>query len=217
MKTVLWQALREWERSILWVSVAGLSLVVVFLLGRLAADKEPSQARLQPVHAPPSYLNEDTAYDFLQPLQAPDANARNPFAFSCKMPEPKNAVLPAPPPTGDGSKVSGPAQTGPASGNSTEVTPPKDPPPPPPPPPKRTASVLYRGLYRSGPDGARQLAFLSTHEAPGDVTGTAVLAPGQSQGGITVKRCTPAELVVAGPSGVEVTIAVGAQAQIALE
>jgi hypothetical protein len=85
------------------------------------------------------------------------------------------------------------------------------------PPPKHTASILYRGLYSGGRDTTRQWAFVSTRESPSEVTATAVLATGQQAAGLTVKRITPAELIVAGPTGVEVSIAVGAQVQIALD
>ena len=215
MKTLWRQALREWERAILWVSVVGLSLVVVFLLSRLAGEKAPNQATPPPAHTPPSYLNEETAFDFLQSAPASTASPRNPFAFSYQTPEPSATAQTATPPEEHSvtTTAADPAKldTDTAKGGESETT------VAPPPPPRRSASILYRGLYNGGGDATRQRAFVSTREAPGDVTGTAVLAPGQTAAGITVKRFTPTELVVSGPTGVEVSIAIGTQVQIALE
>jgi hypothetical protein len=205
---------REWERALLWASVVVLSLVVAVLLSRLAGEKGASQARLPPARSSASYLNEKTAFDFLQPSPSADASARNPFAFSCRLPPPKAEAKPVEPAREAEVK---PAErldpvlhsAEPAKGSAEPVVPP--------PPPKRTTTILYRGLYSGGRETARQLAFISTLGTPGDVTATAVLAPGQQAAGVTVKRMTPVALVVAGPTGVEVSIAVGTQAQIALE
>lgn len=213
VKTLMRQILREWERSILWASVAVLSLVAIFLLSRLAGERESSQVRLTAGRSPQSYLNEKTAFDFMQPAPAPSTSARNPFAFSCRLPKPKvdtPPVVQAVVPPQQATATTGPlsVDAGPAKQGNVAVVPP---------PPKRSASILYRGLYSGGRDASRQLAFVSTRESPGEVTATAVLAAGQKAAGVTVKRITPAELIVAGPSGAEVSIAVGAQVQIALD
>ena len=213
MKTLVRQILREWERSILWASVVVLSLVAILLLSRLAGERESGQVRLTPGRSPQSYLNEKTAFEFMQPAPAPSTSARNPFAFSCRLPKPKVETPPVvpsvvPPPQTTTTTGPLPVAAGPAKQGNVAVVPP---------PPKHTASILYRGLYSGGHDASRQLAFVSTRESPGEVTATAVLAAGQKAAGITVKRITPAELIVAGPTGTEVSIAVGAQVQIALD
>lgn len=213
----MWRALREWERTILWICVAGLSLTVAFLFSRLAAEKAARQVMLQPTHSPPSYLNEATAFQFLEPAPAPSTSARNPFAFSCRVPPAKAATPPAARSAGTGDQPPTPVDPQAVSTTSGTATGPSTAALPPPPAPKRTTSILYRGLYSGGRDVGQQLAFVSTRETPGAVSATAVLAPGQQAGGVTIKRFTPAELVVAGPGGVEVSIAVGTQVQIALE
>jgi hypothetical protein len=217
VKTLMRQVLGEWERAFLWACVVVLSLVVVFLLSRLAREKAPSQVTLTPARPPQSCLNEKTAFDFLRPEPVPDASARNPFVFSWEVPEPPAPTPPPEPPAQAVVVTPAPTETEPAVVPPAQGADEADVEIAPPAPPRRTASILYRGLYSGGRDATRQLAFVSTRESPSEASATAVLAPGQKAAGVTVKRFTPAELVVAGPTGAEVTIAVGTQVQIALE
>lgn len=214
MKTLMRRVLREWERSILWASVAVFSLVAALIFSRLAGEKTASQVRQPPARSPQSFLNAKTAFDFMQPAAGSSTSARNPFAFSCRIPQPTvvapPVVSPADPQT---TPTPPPARPDAAVARAVDSNPIVTPTPP----PKHTASIRYRGLYSGGRDTTRQWAFVSTRESPSEVTATAVLATGQQAAGLTVKRITPAELIVAGPTGVEVSIAVGAQVQIALD
>jgi hypothetical protein len=214
MKTLLKKLAAEWEKSLLWASAGLLTLVIVFQLSGLLDEPEAEPTRNKPTQAQRSYLNEATAFAFLQPLPTPAPGARNPFAFSCKFPA--QAAAPAAAPAPDTRKV----WKKPAPQPATAVAPPKPPPPAvaaPPPPPKRALTLLYRGVYEGGDKAGQQLAFVSGQQTPSGTSGTMVAAVGQAMGGVTVKSFTPTALVVTSPTGQDVTIEIGKQKKIPLE
>lgn len=217
MKTLIKRLAEEWEKTLLWVSVILLTAVILVQLSGLLREHEGEAVRSVPAPPRHAFLNETTAFAFLQPLTLPPKDSRNPFEFSCKFPA--QAAQPterrpwrrdkppqAPPPAGP---KAAPVQAA--------ATPAPPTPPPAPPPPKRALVLLYRGLYRSGDAAGRQLAFVSAKETPKNASSTQVLAEGQAVAGVTVTRFGPDELVVNGPVGGEVTIPIGQQKKIPLE
>lgn len=217
MKTLFRKLAAEWEKTLLWSSVLLITVVGIAGLVGLLRDDEGAPVRSVPAPARHAYLNEATAFAFQDPAPAPPEGSANPFAFSIKFPaktaqaaENKPWRKPTPPkadpPKADPSKV--PTATAPAA------TPPKTAPAA----PKRAVVLRYRGLYSSGAENeTRQLAFVSTKETPGNASGMQVVDAGQSVAGVTVKRFSADSIVVEGPLGGEVTIAIGNQKKIPLE
>lgn len=223
MRRYLGRFVREWELSCLWA--AGVLVAVFAGVQAAAVWSRPEEPRVEtaPGKRLPSYLNKDTAFEFLRPLPADLFDNANPFAFTLRLPPPKPAPGPAP------SSAGGPAQ--PVCGAAPETAPvaaaaasvPAAGVTPPPAeavaaaPVRRTAEVLYRGVYSSGAGAASQLAFVSARETPGEAVHAGVLGEGETLAGLTVKRITARELVVAGPTGEETAIGIGCQARVFLE
>ena len=218
MKALLRRIAAEWEKSLLWASTGLLTLVIIFQISGLLGERESEPTKNKPTQAPRSYLNEATAFAFLQPLQVPAPGARNPFACSCKIPARaapaqgtdqrkawKREKKPEPPPPAPAAAVAAAAPAPVAAA------------PAPPPPPKRAVSILYRGVYKGGDEAGRQLAFVSSQQTPSGTSGAMVAAAGQALAGVTVKSFTPAALVVTSPAGDDVTIELGQQKKILLE
>lgn len=216
MKALLNRLCAEWEKSLLWVSVVLLTAVALVGLAGLMGEREGEAKRSVPAPPRHSYLNEETAFAFLQPLTLPPKDSRNPFAFSCKFPaqaqsaqpterKPWRQRTPQPPPPAE-AKAPPPVQAAAPAAKPAA-----------PPPPKHVVVVLYRGLYQSRDAAGRQLAFVTAKETPGNATSTQVMAEGQTVAGVTVKRFGPDELVVSGPVSGEVTIPIGKQQKIPLE
>jgi hypothetical protein len=216
---------REWERACLWASSLLFALLVAVQLAALLPQEEISQPTPARAKAAPSYLNAETAFAFLHDRSAAITDGRNPFAFSIRLPEPPPAAVQATVPGATTPVSALEAEAGPLAPPPALAveTPPlaaePDPAVSPAPllPAKRTASVLYKGLYRGGTDAVQQVAFLSAHETPGGTLRALVLGEGQSAAGVTVRRLTSSGIVVAGPTGEEVTIGIGQQASVALE
>jgi hypothetical protein len=219
MKALLKRMVAEWEKSLLWVSAGLLTLVIVFQISGLLGEKQGDTTTPKPAQPRRSYLNEATAFAFMQPLQVPAPDARNPFAFSWKVPaqaapaqgtEQRKAwkrEKPAAPPPPAAAAAPAPA---PAPAPVVAA-------PAPPPPPKRAVSILYRGVYKGGEDAGRQLAFVSTQQTPSGAAGAMVAGAGQAMAGVTVKSFTAAALIVTSPAGEDVTIELGQQKKIFLE
>lgn len=212
MKTLFRKLAAEWEKTLLWSGLLLMTVVVVLGLAGLLRDDEGTPVRSVPAPARHIYLNEATAFAFLEPAPLPAEGFGNPFAFSTKFPAKtaeaaENRPWRKPPPKADPPKVDTPATAATA-----------DPPKAAPAAPKRAVVVRYRGLYSSGDaNDTRQLAFVSTKETPGNASGMQVVGEGQTVAGITVRRFSADSLVVEGPLGGEVTIAIGNQKKIPLE
>jgi len=219
MRALIRRIAAEWEKALLWLSVALLVGAILYQLAGLLRDHEGGTTTAGAAVSQRSLLNEATAFAFLQPPAAPAADLRNPFGFTCKMPAQAQAVAapterrawrrdktPSPPP---------PAEEKPAAKVAEKKKP--GPPPPAPPPPKRTVSIAYRGVYKGGDEAGRQLAFLSSQAGGAGAAAMAVAGAGQAVAGVTVKTFTPEALVVTAPTGEEVTIALGQQKKILLE
>jgi hypothetical protein len=213
MKTLLKQIAAEWEKSLLWVSAGLLVLVIVFQISGLLGESAGDTTAPKPVQVRRSYLNEATAFAFLQPVQVPGPESRNPFAFSCKFPAQAAAEKPDQRKAWKKDKTPAPAPTPAVAAAPAPPTPA----PAPAPRPKREVSILYRGLYKGGDQPGRQLAFISSQQTPEGKSGSEVAAVGEALAGVTVKSFTPTALIVTSPAGQEVTIEVGKQKKIPLE
>jgi len=214
VKTFFRKLAAEWEKTLLWSGLLLMTVVVVLGLAGLLRDNEGEPVRSVPAPARHIYLNEATAFAFLEPAPLPPEGFSNPFAFSTKFPAKtaevaENRPWRKPPPKADPPKVDTPIAA---------TTPRADPPKTAPAAPKRAVVVRYRGLYSSGDaNDTRQLAFVSTKETPGNSSGMQVVGEGQTVAGVTVRRFSADSLVVEGPLGGEVTIAIGNQKKIPLE
>jgi hypothetical protein len=201
-----------------------LVLLVAAQLLALLPRERSVPVKASPPRAQPSLLNAETAFAFLAPRSDSASGERNPFAFSVRLPPP-----PPDPEPGKGSAETtvepGGATPGGDSSGTTATTGTRASETdqgcnlvsPPPPPAKRVASVLYRGLYRGGHESARQVAFFSASAVAGEALRSVVAGEGAVVAGVTVKRLSPNQVVVAGPTGAEVVIGIGQQASVALE
>ena len=213
MKTRLRRMASEWERSLLWASIGLFTLVMAGRLCSLVRIPPPSVRPVLPAPVRHAYLNESTAFAFQGPPPPSRSADRNPFAFSCRLPPPPQPAVSTGGPAEASTETAGKVDTR----TATLLTLSTAGPPAPAGPVKRLASVLYRGLYRGGADSSRQLAFVST-QAPADTSPQpCVLAVGETTRGVVVKRITSAELVVAGPTGENISIKIGKRATIALD
>lgn len=216
MKTLFRKLAAEWEKTLLWSGLLLMTAVVILGLAGLLRDDAGKPVRSVPAPARHVYLNEATAFAFQDPAPLPPEGFRNPFSFSTKFPAKTAEAAESrpwrkPPPKADPPKADPPKA-------ATGAPPKADPPKAAPTAPKRAVVVRYRGLYSSGDEkDTRQLAFVSTKETPGNTSGMQVVGEGQTVAGITIRRFSADSLVVEGPLGGEVTIAIGNQKKIPLE
>lgn len=190
---------RQWETVALYAM--GLVLVVLLCLWLIGlGERAPTQLAAGAAPVQVSLLNQDTAFRFQEPLPQASFTGAHPFTFDSQLHarRPPRQGRDVPPPTNV----------------TVAVRPPENPtarvPPAQPPPPKPQRRVQYLGTMTT-PSG-RTVGMLRDSTA-----GALLIEAGKEYEGLKVKGFSAKELTAVGPTGAELVIPFGQEAQVPLE